>query len=76
MIVQDKGTRRCDVPSKVTQPDGYYSRSTKNRKELQKFQRRQWQPTPVLLPGESQGQRSLVGYHLWGRTDSDMTEVT
>ena len=36
--------------------------------------RRQWQPTPVLLPGESQGQRSLVGCHLWGRTESDMTE--
>ena len=26
-----------------------------------------WQPTPVFLPGESQGQRSLVGCHLWGR---------
>ena len=31
-------------------------------------QRRQWQPTPVLLPGESQGQGSLVGCCLWGRT--------
>jgi len=29
-------------------------------------QRRAWQPTPVLLPGESQGQRSLVGYSSWG----------
>ena len=29
--------------------------------------RRKWQPTPVLLPGESQGQRSLVGCRLWGR---------
>ena len=38
--------------------------------------RRKWQPTPVFLPGESQGQRSLVGCHLWGRTESDMTEVT
>ena len=36
--------------------------------------RRKWQPTPVFLPGESQGQRSLVGCHLWGRTESDMTE--
>ena len=35
-----------------------------------------WQPTPVFLPGESQGRRSLVGCHLWGRTESDMTEVT
>ena len=33
-------------------------------------------PTPVFLPGESQGWRSLVGCHLWGRTESDMTEVT
>ena len=38
--------------------------------------RRKWQPTPVFLPGESQGQRSLVGCHLWGRTESDPTEVT
>ena len=38
--------------------------------------RRKWQPTPVFLPGESQGQRSLVGCHLWGRTESDMTKVT
>ena len=38
--------------------------------------RRKWQPTPVLLPGESQGRRSLVGCCLWGRTGSDMTEVT
>ena len=33
--------------------------------------RRQWQPTPVLLPGKSQEQRSLVGCRLWGRTESD-----
>ena len=38
--------------------------------------RRKWQPTPVLLPGESQGRGSLVGFHLWGRTESDATEVT
>ena len=38
--------------------------------------RRKWQPTPVFLPGESQGQQSLVGCHLWGRTESDMTEAT
>ena len=30
--------------------------------------KRKWQPTPVFLPGESQGQGSLVSYHLWGRT--------
>ena len=38
--------------------------------------RRKWKPTPVFLPGESQGWGSLVGCHLWGRTESDMTEVT
>ena len=38
--------------------------------------RRTWQPTPVFLPGESQGQQSLVGCCLWGRTESDMTEAT
>ena len=38
--------------------------------------RRQWQPTPGFLPGESQGQGSLVGCCLWGRTESDMIEVT
>ena len=38
--------------------------------------RRKWQPTPVFLPGESQGRWSLVGCPLWGPTESDMTEVT
>ena len=38
------------------------------------FWRRKWQPTPVFLPGESHGQRSLVGYSPWGRKESDTTE--
>ena len=38
--------------------------------------RRKWQPTPVFLPGESQGQGSLVGCRLWGCTELDTTEVT
>ena len=38
--------------------------------------RRKWQPTPAFLPGESQGRGSLVGCHLWGRTESDTTEAT
>ena len=38
--------------------------------------RREWQPTPVFLPGESQGRWSLVGCRLWGRTESDTTEAT
>ena len=38
--------------------------------------RRKWHPTPVFLPGESQGQGSLVGCRLWVRTESDTTELT
>ena len=38
--------------------------------------RMKWQPTPVFLPGESQGRLSLVGCRLWGRTESDTTEAT
>ena len=38
--------------------------------------RRKWQPTPVILPGESQGRGSLLGCRLWGRTESDTTEAT
>jgi len=38
--------------------------------------RRKWQPTPVFLPGESQGWGTLVGCRLWGRTESDTTEAT
>ena len=34
----------------------------------------QWQPTPVFLPGESHGQRSLVGYNPWGHKELDMNE--
>ena len=41
-------------------------------KETQR--RRQWHPTPVLLPGKSHGRRSLVGCSPWGRCESDTTE--
>ena len=36
--------------------------------------RRKWQPTPVFLPGEFHGQRSLVGSSPWGRKESETTE--
>ena len=36
--------------------------------------RRKWQPSPVFLPGESHGQRSLVDYRPWDRKEPDMTE--
>ena len=42
----------------------------------QKFRRMQWHPTPVLLPGESQGWGSLVGCRPLGRTELDTTEAT
>ena len=38
--------------------------------------RRKWQPTAVFLPGESYGQKGLVGCCLWGRTESGMTKAT
>ena len=38
--------------------------------------RRQWQPSPVFLPGESQGRGSLGGCRLWGHTELDTTEMT
>ena len=38
--------------------------------------RRKWQPTPVFLPGESQGWQNLVGCRLWGGTEPDTTEAT
>ena len=40
----------------------------------QPFWRRKWQPTPVFLPGESLGQRILVGYSPWGHKELDMNE--
>ena len=41
---------------------------------VNRYGRRQWHPTPVLLPGKSHGQRSLLGCSPWGRTESDTTE--
>ena len=53
---------------------------TESRTRLSDFTfthwRRKWQPTPVFLPGESQGRGSLVGCRLWGRIELDMTEAT
>ena len=53
---------------------------TKSQTRLSDFTfmhwRRKWQPTQVFLLGESQGRQSLVGCHLWGRTESDTTKVT
>ena len=50
---------------------GRWTRNSATRRGLQ---RRQWHPTPVLLPGKSHGWRSLVGCSPRGREESDMTE--
>ena len=50
--------------------------SEKGIKEYDMLHFVRWQPTPVFLPGESQGRGSLVGCRLWGRTESDTIEVT
>ena len=55
-------------------PSYSYQRRKTNKRNLERKQRRQWHPTPVLLPGKSHGQRSLVGYSPWGRGESDTTE--
>ena len=44
------------------------------RRTRGRFWRRQWLPTPVLLPGKSHGWRSLVGCSPWGHEEADMTE--
>ena len=50
----------------------FSNKQTKYSKKLIRL--RQWHPTPVLLPGKSHGQRSLVGCSPWGRWGSDTTE--
>ena len=52
VIVQQKPTQHCKA---------IILQFKKKKRE-----RRKWQPTPVFLPGESHGQRGLVGYNLWG----------
>ena len=50
------------------------TQSIETNKHLTRVWRRQWHPTPVLLPGKSHGQRSLVGCSPWGRYELDTTE--
>ena len=56
----------------------YYVYNTTWHLEIRKFRlrnrRRQWHPTPVLLPWKSHGRRTLVGFSPWGRKESDTTE--
>ena len=59
----------------IRESNGNYFDKTKNHRFLGRLPwRRQWQPTPVLLPGKSHRRRSLVGYRPWGHEESDTTE--
>ena len=64
------------------EPGGLQSMGSLSRTRLNDFTctfmhwKRKWQPTPVFLPGESQGRGSLVGCRLWGRTELDTTKAT
>ena len=70
--VEGTETRTClCMPSDISRG---YNLSESNK--FDKMWRRKQQPTPVFLPGESQGQRSLAGCSPWGRTELDMTEAT
>ena len=80
-LEKEKATHSSTLAQKIPwteEPGGHGV--AKSRTRLSDFTfmhwRRKWQPTPVFLPGESQGQGSLVGCRLWGRTESDMTEET
>ena len=60
----------------MSKGEGIYDRATSLSLFPFMHWRRKWQPTPVFLPGESQGRGSLVGCRLWDRTESDTTEAT
>ena len=58
----------------ATGPDTLHWNASDLWKSTPVLQRRQWHPTPVLLPGKSHGRRSLVGCSPWGPEESDTTE--
>ena len=64
------------VAHSVPSPGDIHTPSFPSVQECADDWRRKWQPTPVFLPGESQGRGSLVGCRLWGHAESDMTKVT
>ena len=61
---------------KVTNLLNFLSKVNLIKHKAMQVWRRQWQPTPVFLPGESLGQRSLVGCCPWGGREWDTTEAT
>ena len=62
----------------LTQTENNWKRERKKERKKggsrKEGRRRQWHPTPVLLPGKSHGRGSPVGYSPWGREESDTTE--
>ena len=79
LLLRSAGSRACGLSSCGSQALEHRLSSCGARAYLLLIMwdpwRRQWQPTPVFLPGESQGWGSLVGCRLWGRTESDTTEA-
>ncbi|XDA81984.1 hypothetical protein R6Z07F_011913 [Ovis aries] len=76
--VRNKSRPAAGVPAHLGTPQwtGLHSLASALYKGVTELWRRQWHPTPVLLPGESQGRGSLVGCRLWGCTELDTTDAT
>jgi len=66
-------SRETDIKNRLVDPMGEREDGTNFEIRID-IRRRQWHPTPVLLPGKSHGRRSLVGYSPWGLEESDTTE--
>ena len=72
---QNQGLRWCGLPTHPAWFFPFFLIHTHTYKPLKDQEwRRQWHPTPVLLPGKSHGQRSLEGCSPWGRWELDMTQ--
>ena len=72
--IQDLGLRFFKSRNFILSMAQSWLRETKYYLNLREIRRRQWHPTPVLLPGKSHGWRSLVGCSPWGHEESDTTE--
>ena len=78
-MTQEQGVVGINIPISNKQETPSFSVEKKKshlKNTVPKKRGRRWHPTPVFLPGKSYGQRSLVGCHLRGHTESDMTEAT
>ena len=73
---QQEKQRQEDKPTQQRVPVGVFTDVQAEMPRTYEEGSTRRHPTPVLLPGKSHGWRSLVGCHLWGRTELDMTEAT